>query len=151
MRSCRRILRLLLIVGVIPAVLAAGLPIPVCACDAAPASAECACCETENAACCGTAEVGCSCCQQAAGQSCCDEPGDPDTAPAVAKCHCGAPVPVPATPASSSVELTLGGALPMASLDAVVLAPVVPRSAKRIRSALLPAADLPTTLCTLLI
>ena len=146
-----RILRWLLIVGLIPAVLAAGLPMSACACDSDSAMAESACCGSAQTSCCGDAGAGCSCCQQNSKESSCENPGnDADAEPAV-KCGCGVSAPVPAMPPSPSVELTLGVGLLVATLDAVIPAPVVPRSARRTRSALLHPADLPTTLCTLLI
>ena len=157
MNPRRRILRLLLIVGLVPAVAAAGLPLPSCACDVGSAEAGCSCCGPDGSSCCGDSGNGCPCCKgkESGGRSCCDPQGDSgetpsDDGPAV-ECRCGGPAPVPTAPAAPLVELTIDDGLPAASFAAVPLPPVVPRSAGRARSALLPTRDLPTMLCALLI
>jgi hypothetical protein len=141
----RRIPRLLLIVGLIPAVAAAGLPLPACACGFA---------EPVKACCCGT-KSPCDKCLCKAAERSSDRsrlrPGQsmPGGAGAVRGCPCvSQPAPVaPTSPATSTV--TIG--LPAKAPAAVALPSAVPPSAERLRSALLPAPDLPTTLCALVI
>ncbi|MGC1272236.1 MAG: hypothetical protein WBC44_00910 [Planctomycetaceae bacterium] len=157
MNPRRRILRLLLIVGLVPSVAAAGLPLPSCACDVGSAEAGCSCCESDGSSGYGDPRNGCPCCKakEAGGRSCCAPQGDSgetpsDDGPAV-ECRCGGTVPMPTAPAPPLVELTIDDGLPAASFAAVPLPPVVPRSAGRARSVLLPTRDLTTTLCALLI
>lgn len=151
MRAWRQILRVLLVVGLIPTVAAAGLSPQLCACDAVPAPSGCPCCEARESSCCcgksgrshdGTA-VESPCCEQ-------DDAGEPSDGSLAVECRCGGPTPVPAAPSVPAVELV---DLTAVSVPVVAPAPRPPvtASAERARSAALPPRDLPTTFCALLI
>lgn len=151
-----RILRVLLIVGLIPAVAVSGMRPPTCGCDVGARQAGCACRGSDGASCCDESGGGCPCCsRKTADPSPCAGTQDleetaSDGAAGIG-CRCGGPAPVPTVPGSTVVELTVDAGLPAASFVAVVLPPFVPSSLERTRSALLPTPDLPTTLCALLI
>lgn len=156
MHDVPRILRVLLIVGLIPAVAVSGMRQPSCGCDVGARQAGCACCGSDGASCCDESGGGCACCsKKSADRSCCAPSQEShDTASDGAAgigCHCGGPTSVPTAPSPTVVELTVDAGLPAASFVAVVLPPFVPSSLERARSALLPTPDLPTTLCALLI
>jgi hypothetical protein len=155
MYSLRRILRLLLIVGLVPAVLAAGLPLRACECAAEISEQPTCCCCGPNAS--HRSEGGSCPCKSASG-SCRGASGpskahraaeDTPTAPALG-CDCTSK-PAPAAPAPVPFAASAALGLPAATLDAVTPAAETPPSAERLRSALLPTPDLPTTLCALVI
>lgn len=162
----QRIFRLVLIAGLVPALIAAGLPDGACHClpeEAQAAHGGC-CSSADGNSCCGGE---CHCCSHNAGKNkddgtdavgCCHNPGQKSAdigkktnAPSLG-CHCAqGSMPQPAAPAPPSVELTASLDLP-APLDRLLPAPrPLPASACHTRSTQLPTADLPTTLCTLLI
>lgn len=145
----------LLIGGLIPAIVAAGLPLPVPSC-ASVATGECSCCQSHDAACCQADELDRPCCQQAGKSSCCQ------TAHSNAKCatssqheavcRCGGTSPpVPTAPVPTPVKLADSGAFAVISMADRSPVPALGRSARRNQSALLPSLDLPTALCSLVI
>lgn len=156
------IMRLLLIVGLVPAIAAAGLPPSACGCVSAGAQAGCACCSGGNS-CCGEGE--CHCCDAGPADSgesepatCCESPENgvldkqANGQSTFATCRCGhGSVPQPAVPAAPSFELASPLDLPTNASVTVPSPPAVNEAAARTLVAQLPSADLPTTLCTLLI
>jgi hypothetical protein len=149
-------MRLLLIVGLVPAVLAAGLPLRACSCVTdGPAKASCCCCGHGSPC---ASEDGCPCkaarraCRGASGSSGAKPAsGGPHAAPALG-CSCASRS-APAAPAPTPVEVAAAVAfgLPAVGAETVTLPAAAPLSAERLRSALLPTPDLPTVLCALVI
>lgn len=153
--NTRQWIMLLLIGGLIPAIVAAGLPLPVRSCASA-AMGQCSCCQSHETSCCQADESACSCCQNVESASCCQAAHSPTKCASSpqqsAVCHCGrnsdrastAPLPAP-------VKLAGSGALTVTSMADLPPASAPGRSARRSQSALLPSRDLPTALCSLVI
>lgn len=136
-----RTLRLLLIGGLIPLVAAAGLPLQACGCgQEGEADASCPCC---------AASIGeeCCCCRFASrgegGRRSSDEQ-------ATLTCRCCGDVSAPAIPCPPPID-RMAEVQTSAPFSAPIPRLPLPRSTERARSALLPAPDLPTMLCSLLI
>lgn len=143
MTTGRRILRLLLIVGLVPALAAAGLPLPICACEPVEAAKTC---------CCGGDSSCDRCpCKAARQRTAAANAQDPTNsgAPAVRGCACVS-APVPMVPGPALIPAIVFG-LPAATDVAATTLAAVPRAVERHRSALLPTPDLPTTLRALVI
>ncbi|MBA3312296.1 MAG: hypothetical protein H0T47_03245 [Planctomycetaceae bacterium] len=163
MTTRQRILRMLLIVGLVPAIAAAGLPLESCQCISSATDAGNCGCGDETSSCCG--EGTCHCCEarktsdsDSKSASCCT--GHDELAackeqsaklPSVG-CRCGHDsVPQPAVPSSPSIEIASPLDLSTSLAVVVPAPPIVAGSYSRTLVTRLPSADLPTTLCTLLI
>lgn len=158
----RRLMQLFLIIGLVPSIMAAGLPIHGRSCLAAFAIETAACSGDVGHSCCG--ETLCHCHAKAADDapSCCHapRPGDSavgsdgeerDSEPVFTTCRCGRADSPPAVPGTPPVEL------PSPSDTAVSVASVLPppqvvtASIQQVLAARIPSVDVPTMLCTLLI
>ena len=154
MPALARVLRLLVSGGLIPLVLAAGLPIRACACDMAASPAPTCCCGSSPSKTKGKTG-GCACCKAAcpaASEGGAEAKDGSPAGPSFVGCRCGSPQPLPATPASSALISVSDFALSTAPPH-VVTPPreIASCSWRRLSAALLPVADLTTQYCALVI